>query len=312
MFTGYWKWTSYSNDGVRMELTAEFKDMYPFKSHFLDINGNKLHYLKEGVGEEVFVLVHGNPTWSFYYRDLIKTLREDYTVICVDHMGCGLSDKPQDYDYTLKNRINDLQALLEYENVKKFHMIVHDWGGAIGFGVAVNRAEDILSVTILNTAAFRSKVIPFTISLCKLPFLGPFIVKYLNAFCYPATFMTTKKPLSSIVKKGYLFPYKTVKNRIAISEFVQDIPLDSSHPSYGRLKEIEEKLPLLTCPKLILWGGKDFCFNDHFFGKWKEIYPEARVKYYENAGHYVIEDEPSDVVNELKKFLGSRNELSKC
>ncbi|MFT6633001.1 MAG: haloalkane dehalogenase [Bacteriovoracaceae bacterium] len=286
-----------------MVISEELKNLYPFKSNFLNLNDNQYHYVDEGTGP-VIILVHGNPTWSFYYRDIIKELSKTYRVIVPDHMGCGLSDKPQNYKYTLEQRIIDLGKLVHHLALDKYSVLVHDWGGAIGFGHAVKHTESIEKMVILNTAAFRSKRIPFSIGLCKNKFFGSFLVKYLNGFCLPATFMTTEKPLDKLVKKGYLFPYSTPSNRIAISEFVQDIPLDESHQSYSTLKSIEENLSGLKGKKLILWGGKDFCFNDEFYNKWREIYPEAEFKYYENAGHYIIEDEKEDSLKMITEFLG--------
>jgi haloalkane dehalogenase len=115
--------------------------------------------------------------------------------------------------------------------------------------------------------------------------------------------MAPQKKLSPTVKKAYSAPYDNVANRVAVAEFVQDIPLDESHRSYETLKEIEEKLPLLTCPKILLWGGKDFCFNDEFFKKWQGIYPDAYFKYYKDAGHYILEDEKEDVLRNIKDFM---------
>jgi len=291
-----------------MELTNSLKEMYPFQSNFLQIEGDNYHYVDEkpaNFDEETptIILVHGNPTWSFYYRNIIKDLSSKYRVIAADHMGCGLSDKPENYEYTLKNRISNLSTLIKFLDIKKYSMLVHDWGGAIGFGHAVDHVDEIDKMIILNTAAFTSKRIPFTINLLKGKTLGPILVKHLNAFCYPATFMTTEKKLSKNVKDGYLFPYQTPKDRIAISEFVQDIPLDSTHPSYKTLLDIENKLPNLTQKKLILWGGKDFCFNDEFFSRWRKIYPSAQYVYYKNAGHYVIEDETEDTLKQINHFL---------
>ncbi|MBT4790875.1 MAG: alpha/beta fold hydrolase [Halobacteriovoraceae bacterium] len=275
---------------------------YPFGHNFYELNNTKMHYVDEGQGD-VVVMVHGNPTWSFYYRNLIKHLSKSFRVIAIDHIGCGLSDKPIDYNYTLEQRINDLTGLLFSLKLSKYSMVVHDWGGAIGFGHAVEHTQNIDKMIILNTAAFLSQEIPFSISLCKNKFFGPFIVKYLNAFCYPATFLSTEKKLSKVVKKAYLAPYSKPKLRQAISEFVQDIPLDKNHGSYDLLKQIESKLTDLSGKKLILWGGKDFCFNDHFFKKWQEIYPEAQYKYYEGAGHYILEDEKEDTLFLIEKFL---------
>jgi haloalkane dehalogenase len=287
-----------------MELTKDLKMLYPFEGKFFDLGRHKMHYVDEGQGE-VIVMVHGNPTWSFFYRNLIRSLSKHYRVIVPDHIGCGLSDKPQGYKYTLKQRIDDLGCLLAGLGVQNYSMIVHDWGGAIGLGHAVNCPEKLEKLVLLNTAAFRSQEIPLSISLCKNRFFGAFLVKYLNAFCFPATFMTTKQKLPALVKKGYLFPYDSARNRIAISEFVQDIPLSEEHRSYKTLKDIEAKLSLLTAKKLIIWGGKDFCFNKRFFDRWTKIYPQAQTFYFKNAGHYVLEDKPEESLAAINDFMRS-------
>jgi haloalkane dehalogenase len=283
-------------------LGSELKSLYPFASNYLDIDSNQYHYIDEGDGDPV-LMVHGNPTWSFYYRNLAKELKPTNRVIVPDHIGCGLSDKPQDFEYTLKNHIDNLETLVKFLDLKRITLIVHDWGGAIGFGLATRRPELIKNIVILNTAAFHVNRIPFTIGLCKNRFFGRFIVKKLNAFAGPATFMASKKGLSPAVKAGYLFPYDTPNNRVAVAEFVQDIPLNENHRSFNELKKIENKLRQLKCPKIILWGGKDFCFNDVFFRKWQEIYPDAYFKYYKNAGHYILEDEADDVISNIKDFM---------
>lgn len=282
----------------------DIKSLYPFKSNFLDVGAGQMHYVDEGSGNPM-LMVHGNPTWSFYYRDLAKEFCKTNRVIVPDHLGCGLSDMPKDYDFTLENRIRDLETLVKFLDLKNITLVVHDWGGAIGMGFATRHPELIERIVILNTAAFRSERIPFRISLCKNKLFGDFLVRYFNGFAWPATFMTTKKKLSPKVKKGYLLPYHDPEHRKAVSEFVKDIPMDSEHRSYKTLKTIEENLSLLACPKLILWGGRDFCFNDEFFAKWKNIYPDSFHKYYKDAGHYVLEDEGEDVQKQIEAFMES-------
>jgi cis-3-alkyl-4-acyloxetan-2-one decarboxylase len=282
---------------------TQLKQEYPFTSHYLKLNNNyDYHYVDEGQGE-VMLMVHGNPTWSFYYRNLIKAFSRNHRVVVPDHLGCGLSDKPQDYQYTLANHIQNLKALVIKLDLRSITLVVHDWGGAIGMGLATQMPERIKGIVILNTAAFHLDRIPWQIGLCKNKFFGKFIVKHFNAFAGPATFMTTTKKLSPVIKAGYLLPYQNAHNRIAVAEFVQDIPMQAKHPTFNVLKEIELKLPTLKMPKLILWGGKDFCFNDLFFQKWRTIYPDAKFQYYENAGHYVIEDEKDNAIKMIQAFM---------
>lgn len=292
-----------------MNMTVNtWQHEYPFRNNFFEIDGKKYHYLDEGNPEgEVIIMLHGNPTWSFYYRNIVKELQEDYRCIVPDHFGCGLSDKPQDYDYTLENHIDNVLKLIDQLEIKKFKLLVHDWGGAIGMGVATTRPESVTGIILLNTAAFKSLDIPKRIALCKLPLIGEPMVRTFNAFAWPATFMTTTTPLAKHIKEGYLHPYDNYANRIATARFVKDIPLNKRHPSYKRLEKIEDNLKNVTCPKMFLWGAKDFCFNMKFLKRWKDFYPQedTKTKYvvYKNAGHYVIEDERENCLKEIKGFL---------
>jgi len=241
----------------------------------------------------VVIMLHGNPTWSFFYRHLIESLRKSFRVIVPDHIGCGLSDKPRSYNYSLATHIDNITTLIDSLGISTFSMVVHDWGGAIGFGYATRYQDRLDKIVVLNTAAFRSERIPLRIRLCRLPLLGPFIVRGCNGFAWPATFMAVSKPLKKEDARAYIAPYNNWHNRIAVSEFVQDIPLSPKDKSYRTLIAIEEKLHELRENKieiLIVWGGKDFCFNDTFYEEWKARFPEARTHYLKNAGHYVLED----------------------
>jgi len=278
---------------------------YPFTSRYLHIDGGKLHYIDEGEGP-VIVMVHGNPTWSYYFRHLISALRTEHRVIAVDHMGCGLSDKPQIYNYCLAGHIDNLQQLLSHLQIDRFSLVVHDWGGAIGLGCAVQQIESLEKIALMNTAAFRSTRIPRRIQLCRLPVLGEILVRLLNGFAWPAQFMAVKKKLAKEVARAYLAPYNNWKNRIAIYNFVRDIPLTENQKSYNLLVDIEKRLPQLrdaAVPFIILWGGRDFCFNDHFFNEWIERFPEAEQHYFADGGHYVLEDKRTEIVALLQQFF---------
>lgn len=289
-----------------IEIPDELREEYPFSPHrFKTSSLHSLSYIDEGPkdAEHTIVMVHGNPTWSFYYRNLVKALKNDFRVIVPDHIGCGLSDKPQSFDYTLENHINHLDELLTGLKLKNISLVVHDWGGAIGMGYAVRYPQKIKSMVLLNTAAFRSQEIPTSISICKIPWFGEKLVRGFNAFAWPATFMAVKKKLSDKIKKGYLLPYNNFENRIATARFVKDIPLDKNHPTYPTLLEIEQKLETVDCPKLFLWGAQDFCFTTNFLDRWKEFYPQAEVRLFENGGHYILEDEKENIIKETKGFF---------
>lgn len=344
-----------------IELPHEVRKLYPFKSNYFKLSsGYSMHYIdtkEEGAyvsaeegppserekqdksgkqDQETILLLHGNPTWSFYYRELIKKLAPYYRVIAPDHIGMGLSDKPEDYPYTLYERIQDIKSLIAHLRLKNFSLVMHDWGGAIGMGVAITMPERIKCLVMLNSAAFCSVDIPKRIFIGKIPFLGNLLIRGLNAFSLAATLMATTKGLSSEVRAGYLFPYNSYRERVAVYKFVKDIPLQASHPSYSKLKEIEEKLKIFTShPKLILWGEKDFCFHLGFLKRWKEIWGVAanresnldtvhadyesvdleknnlinnkirpsEIETYPAAGHYLLEDASPQVEARILKFL---------
>jgi haloalkane dehalogenase len=276
---------------------------YPFTPKTLAINGHRLSYLDEGQGP-VIVMLHGNPTWSFYYRHLIMALRGEFRIIVPDHMGCGLSDKPQDYPYTLATHIDNLTALITHLELEELSLMVHDWGGAIGMGFAGRHPAMIRALVITNTAAFTSTRIPWRIRLCRLPWLGACLVRGLNGFARPALAMAVTRELSAAAARGYLLPYDSWQHRVAVHAFVRDIPLAPSHPSWPTLVEVETNLPKLqNKPLLILWGGKDFCFNDWFYEEWLRRFPEAQHHYFAEAGHYLLEDAGEEIEPLLGNFF---------
>lgn len=283
---------------------------YPFTPRsFTTPRDARMNYLDEGVcSDEAVLMVHGNPTWSFYFRGLVRALTSQHRCVVPDHVGMGLSQKPENYDYTLATRIADLEALVASLGLKRVHLVVHDWGGAIGMGFAVRHPEMIGRIVILNTAAFTSERIPARIALCNAPIVGPLIVRGGNGFAWPATWMAMhRRTLSAVEKRGYLLPYDSWAHRVAVSAFVRDIPLSPSHRAWPTLKAVEQGLARFRDREiLIAWGGRDFCFNDHFLARWREIYPRATVHRLADAGHYVLDDARDEVVPLLTQFLSSR------
>ena len=291
------------------------RPLYPFSpKSFTTPSGARMSYLDEGgksgagqagQGTEAVVMLHGNPTWSFYYRELVKAVSPHLRCIVPDHIGMGLSEKPADYDYSLATRIADVEALVASLGITKIHLVVHDWGGAIGFGLAARRPDDIGRIVVLNTAAFPSQNIPRRIALCKTGGLGTFIVRGLNGFAGPAVTMSmNRRRLSPDERRGFLLPYDSWANRAAVDAFVKDIPMDEKHPSWPALAEVEGKLRLFKrSPALIVWGGRDFCFDDTYYVEWRKRLPQAEALYLKDAGHYVLADADAEVVPKIAAFL---------
>src|SRR5579863_5374771 len=164
-----------------MHSRAAFESEYPFPSRFFDLDGVRYHYVDEGHGETL-LCVHGNPTWSFAWRNLIKDLSRDYRVLAVDHIGCGFSDKPQAYEYRLSRHIENLSRFVVGLDLKNITLLAHDWGGAIGMGAAGQMPKRFSRFVLFNTAAFRSQRMPFRIAVCRWPLVGASGVRGMNLF----------------------------------------------------------------------------------------------------------------------------------
>lgn len=282
-----------------------FEDEYPFASHFLDLDGLRYHYLDEGRGD-VLLMVHGNPTWSFAWRNLIKDLSGDHRCLAVDHIGCGFSDKPQDYPYVLERHIENLCRFVEALDLKRITLLAHDWGGAIGMGAAGRMPERFSRFILFNTAAFRSQRIPWRIAVCRIPVFGPLALRGLNAFSRAALRMAVAKRerMTPAVRAGYLAPYDRWRNRVAVLRFVQDIPLAESHPSYEALCGVEAGLSQFqTAPMLFIWGEQDWCFTPAFLDEFERRFPQAESRRIPDAGHYVFEDAIEQMIPRVREFL---------
>ena len=262
--------------------------LYPFASHRFDRGaGIQMHYVDEGSGPPVLML-HGNPTWSFYYRQLIADLAPDHRAIAPDHVGCGLSDRPADavYGYRLADRVADIERLVAHLDLKEpLTLVVHDWGGMIGMSYAVRHPEKIARLVLLNTAAFplpASKAFPWAIGLAKDTRWGSWLVEHQNAFArVAARVCTTKHPLPPSIREAYTAPYEGEGRSVATLRFVQDIPLRPGDPSYDLLQTTADGLSKLReKPMLICWGGRDFVFDDHFLNEWRARFPEAAVRFF--------------------------------
>lgn len=295
----------------------DWKSLYPFESKFLEIPKSetstdrvRLHYVETGpaAAEDTVLCVHGNPTWSFTYRRVLQELPDATRVIAVDHIGCGLSDKPQRYNYCLEQHIGNLSRLIEQLDLKRITLLVHDWGGAIGFGAALRHPMRIKRFVVLNTAAFPPPYVPWRIAACRIPWLGNFGMRGLNVFARAALTMTLNRlpRLEPAVEAGLLAPYGNWHDRVGIARFVQDIPRRKSQASWQVLSRIEQSMPLLADHEVhILWGMRDWCFRPECLERFQRLLPQAQVQRLEDVGHYVMEEAADEVITTLRSSLAS-------
>ncbi len=286
---------------------------YPSESScYTSVNGRRMHYLEGGNDKsEVVVMVHGNPSWSFYYRHLFSALIEKYHCVVPDHIGMGLSDKPgNEYEFTLKQRVDDLNVLLSSLGVdKNITLIVHDWGGMIAMAYATRYPEKIKRLVISNTAGFhipKGREVPWQLKLSRTPIIGALLIQGLNAFCRGGVIQcVTRNPMSNEIKNAYLAPYDSWANRLSVLRFVEDIPLDKKHPTYDLVDEVDKNLDQFSnLPMLVCWGLNDFVFDQYYLDEWKKRMPNAEFHEFD-AGHYLLEDAGDEVIPIIQKFISS-------
>ena len=295
---------------------------YPFTPRRFEVRpGITMSFLDEGPRDgEVIVMLHGNPSWSFYWRHLVSGLRDRYRCIVPDHVGMGLSDKPDDapsaaprYDYTLQSRIDDLDALLAHLGIDgPVTLAVHDWGGMIGFGWALSHANQVKRLVITNTAAFplpSAKKMPWRLSLGRDSRFGAFLIRAFNAFSGGASYIGVEKKMPADVRRAYVSPYDSWAHRISTVRFMQDIPLHPGDKAWALVESAGQKLPQFADrPAFIGWGLKDFVFDQHVLAGFTRALPKAEVTAFEDAGHYVLEDKAAELVPAIRAFL-DRNPL---
>ena len=283
--------------------------------------GVTLSYLDEGptanssADGEVIVMLHGNPSWSYHWRQLVLGLRDTYRCIVPDHIGMGLSDKPGDhpasaprYTYTLQSRVDDLTTLLATLDITgPVTLAVHDWGGMIGFGWALSHMAQVKRLVILNTAAFplpAGKPMPWQLTLGRDSKLGALLIRGFNAFSAAASHVGVERRMPRDVRRAYVAPYDSWANRIATLRFVQDIPLCESDAAWPLVAEAGRRLhEFADRPAFIGWGLKDFVFDKYCLDAFTAALPAAEVHAFEGAGHYILEDQYEVLVPAIRAFL---------
>jgi haloalkane dehalogenase len=288
-----------------LSMNDEWKQLYPFDSHFVEMQGQRMHYVDEGAGAPV-ICVHGNPTWSFYWRNLVLALRDRYRVIAVDHIGCGLSDKPAKYPYRLSRHYQNLEQLISQLDLQNATLVVHDWGGPIGLAALLNTMQRFRRVVLLNTGAYPPDEVPLVLRVARSPIVGQLLVQGKNQFIKSAFRTATKKPelWTPQLRAGYLAPYGSWSDRLAIYAFVRDIPVSPRHPTWNVLQHVESNLKRLkSLEVMMVWGMQDWCFSPKVLKKMRTLIPHAEVHEIDDAGHFVMEDAREQVIALIEEFL---------
>jgi len=287
--------------------------LYPFRSRFVTVGrgtatggtrGHRMHYVDEGSGP-VVVCLHGNPTWGFLFRNLIAALRDDFRVIVPDHVGCGLSQQPGDVCFRAGDRLGHLEDLLAELGIGRFSLVMHDWGGPLGTGLAVRRPADVERLVYFNTTLAEMALLPGMIRRAAAPVIGRLLTQDTMQFLKLLTSFGVVQAMPEEVRRAYLRPYRTRAGRRAIWGFVQDIPFSPSHPTAPLMDDMVARLPTLAdTPVKIIWGMKDPCFHPGILRQVAARFPQADVVRVPDASHLVLEDAPGRSIAAVREFLG--------
>ncbi len=287
-----------------------FGDTYPFAPHYRHVNGFNMHFVDEGSGDPI-VLLHGDPTWGYLWRNFIPAISKRSRCIVPDHMGMGKSEVPrQPYPYRLAHHVANLEALLIGLRLRQITLVVHDWGGPVGLGFAIRHPDRVKRLVITNSwasARWPGGLFPRLIEMIRSPGGEKFILDR-NGYLERALTGTTHhaERLTGVVMDAYRAPFSTRGSRVAMLCWSRDIPVSEVDPSYVEMQRIENSLSLFKdIPTLILWGMLDPVLTPSVLRWWQKVYPQAITHEIQDASHFLQEDAPEMISGYITDFMDS-------
>jgi len=282
----------------------------------MEIRERRLHYLDEGQdnGKPPVVLLHGNPTWSFLYREIIPKITDHCRVIAPDYLGFGLSDKPAEESfYTLENHTNVIAEFINRLDLRNVYLVLQDWGGPIGFGYALANMKNVAGMVIMNTWAwpepslFHASILPW--KMLHAPIVGSHFFLRCNALVERGLYLSTgrrEKYKSGAVLDGYRLPFPTPESRIGMLAFPRNIPLKPGDLNWTRLARMRRDIRNFPFPCRIIWGEKDQVFpptNAHLLHK---LIPNcSHPRMIREGMHFIQEDAPDEIAEEILMLTGA-------
>lgn len=285
-------------------------DLYPFEDRTVVLDdGTSMHYLDVGRGfrRPTFLLLHGNPTWSFLWRKVVAPLSRVARVVAVDHVGFGRSDHPAAPGYhTVERHVRNLEEFVQKAALKRVVPVVHDWGGPIGLGWAARHRDELAGLVVLNTWAFTEREplkLPAWYKALRAPGVGELLYRRRNVAVERMIPMGCAQPVPEAVMAGYRHPFPNVGSRAALVAMPRLVPDGPKHPEWTTLDRIEKALPGLDVPARIVWGARDPAFPKRFAHAFHAALPKAEYPVFlPDAGHFLPEDAPDALVQQLAPF----------
>ncbi|TAE50453.1 MAG: alpha/beta fold hydrolase [Bacteroidetes bacterium] len=292
----------FSLKNISMDTSWVNRTLYPFSDHFLEIEGQQMHYVDEGSGP-VILFAHGTPEWSFGWRELIADLRKEYRCIAPDMIGFGLSDKPVDGDYRVEAHAKRLEAFIQQLGLKDIYLIANDFGLSISLYSVIHHPQLFQKVSFFNGWMRQLDKDPHYSAPAKVMHgaLGRFLYLRLNFpvnVITPAAFGDRKK-LTPEVHRHYKRALSRPDERHGAYTFSRELLGAGSFWA-----DLEAQLPKLsTMPFLIFWGMKDAFVPPSELAIWEKALPHAEVIRLEKAGHFAQEEAPEEMIAALRRFF---------
>ncbi len=282
---------------------GDFEGTFPFEPRYLSVGDVRLHYVDEGPGDAPPLLfVHGNPTWSYLWRKPLAELpAQGRRCVAFDHMGFGRSDKPAHLGpYTLQTHIDNALALIDELDLRDVVLVAHDWGGPIGLGAMLERADRLRGLVLMNTWAWElPSFLPPFVREFRTEGLGEILALGGNLFVESIPGGMARRDTDPVMMEAYRSPFPDYWSRVGALAFQRDIPLTERDRSAALMGTIHERLQQLDVPLTLVWGMRDRVFQPVFLDQWRELFPEAKVVELADAAHFVPEDRPDAVVEAL-------------
>ena len=298
------------------EMPRSVYKLFPFVGNFIKVRGHYMHYVDVGKGEgkPTVVLLHGNPTWSFLYREIIPKISKNCRAVAPDYIGFGLSDKPAEESwYTLENHAKCFTEFMERMQLKNVILVVQDWGGPIGIGYAQEHPENVAGMLLMNTWAwpdpsqYHCSVFPWR--TWHAPFTGAYHFLRKNVLVERGLFHATgdfEKMKSGPVLEGYSYVFPTERSRIGMLAFPRNIPLKPGDLNWDRMADMERRLGSLKFPCRLLWGERDIVFPVENAYRFRKLLPNCtEPRLIANGRHFVQEDAPREISEEILALAGS-------
>jgi cis-3-alkyl-4-acyloxetan-2-one decarboxylase len=288
-------------------LDGDFEGTFSFEARFHDADGCRLHYVDHGPADAPPVLfVHGNPTWSYYWRHAIGRLAQSgHRCLAFDHMGFGRSDKPPHLAaYSLRRHVDNALSLIDALDLRDITLVGHDWGGPIGAGALLERPDRLRRLVLMNTWAWElPSFLPPFLREFRAEGLGEILALAGNLFVESIPGGMARRDHDPLMMDAYRAPFPDYWSRAGALAFQREIPLTERDRSAPLMSSIHDGLAALDRPVLLVWGMRDPVFQPVFLEQWQELFPAAQTVEIEEAAHFLVEDRPAEVTEAIERFL---------